>query len=46
MKELIGRTTEIQELERLYNSGNPEFVAVYGRRRMGKTFLVSRTFAV
>ena len=45
MKELIGRTTEIQELERLYNSGNPEFVAVYGRRRIGKTFLIKSVFS-
>lgn len=45
MKELIGRTTEIQELERLYNFGNPEFVAVYGRRRIGKTFLIKSVFS-
>ncbi|MCR4558582.1 MAG: ATP-binding protein, partial [Bacteroidales bacterium] len=45
MKELIGRTTEIQGLERLYNSGNPEFVAVYGRRRIGKTFLIKSVFS-
>ena len=45
MKELIGRTTEIQGLERLYNSGNSEFVAVYGRRRIGKTFLIKSVFS-
>lgn len=27
-----------------YHSGNSEFVAIYGRRRVGKTFLVNSTF--
>lgn len=40
MKNIIGRDKEIKELERLYNSNTPQFVAVYGRRRVGKTFLV------
>lgn len=39
-QNIIGRKREIQELEDLYNSGRPEFVVVYGRRRVGKTFLV------
>jgi predicted AAA+ superfamily ATPase len=38
--DLIGRRTEIEELNDAYHSGRPEFVAVYGRRRVGKTFLV------
>ena len=42
--EIIGRKREIQELKDLYNSGKPEFVAVYGRRRIGKTFLVRELF--
>ncbi|MBQ7706895.1 MAG: ATP-binding protein [Lachnospiraceae bacterium] len=42
---MIGRESEIQELERLYESDNSEFVAVYGRRRVGKTFLIDETFA-
>ncbi len=41
---IIGRKREIAELERLYDSQNAEFVAVYGRRRVGKTFLVNDTF--
>lgn len=41
---IIGRKREIEELERLYNSQSPEFVAVYGRRRVGKTFLINETF--
>lgn len=41
---LIGRKTEQEELRRLKESGQPEFVAVYGRRRVGKTFLVRSFF--
>jgi len=37
----IGRQQELAEFNRLYNSGNAEFVAVYGRRRVGKTPLKS-----
>lgn len=45
MKEdIIGRKEEISELERLYDSRKSEFVAVYGRRRVGKTFLVKQLF--
>lgn len=45
MKEdIIGRKKEISELERLYDSHKAEFVAVYGRRRVGKTFLVKQLF--
>ena len=40
MKNIIGRKKEIEELERLYNAENAEFVAVYGRRRVGKTYLI------
>ncbi len=42
--KIIGRNSEIYELERLSKSGAPEFVAVYGRRRVGKTFLVKEFF--
>lgn len=42
MSTIIGRKREIEELERLYRSGRPEFVAVYGRRRVGKTFLIKQ----
>lgn len=45
MQEIIGRKTERKELDRLYESGRPEFVAVYGRRRVGKTFLIREHFA-
>ena len=41
---LIGRIQEQQELREAYESEYSEFVAVYGRRRIGKTFLVRETF--
>lgn len=37
---LIGREPEIAKLNSLLASGNAEFLAVYGRRRVGKTFLI------
>ncbi len=39
---IIGRKEEIAELDRLYHSDRPEFVAIYGRRRVGKTFLIKQ----
>jgi AAA+ ATPase superfamily predicted ATPase len=42
---IIGRNNEIRELTNAYNSEYSEFVAVYGRRRVGKTFLVRETFS-
>ena len=45
MQKIIGRTREIQELKDIYDSGVPEFVVVYGRRRVGKTFLIRELFA-
>lgn len=44
MQELIGRKNEIEELERYAQSTKAEFVAIYGRRRIGKTFLVNNVF--
>lgn len=41
---VIGRKNEIKELNRRLNSNRPEFVAVYGRRRVGKTFLINEVF--
>jgi len=41
---MIGRKQEIADLERYYNSSKAEFIAVYGRRRVGKTFLVNEFF--
>ena len=41
---MIGRQREIKALRDAYASEYSEFVAVYGRRRIGKTFLVNETF--
>jgi len=41
---MIGRTAEVEELNRLFDSNESEFVAIYGRRRVGKTYLVRETF--
>ena len=41
---MIGRNREVKELNRLYNSNKAELVAVYGRRRVGKTYLIDETF--
>ncbi|SDB29159.1 hypothetical protein SAMN02910298_01421 [Pseudobutyrivibrio sp. YE44] len=41
---MIGRYDEIKELNRLYDSGEAEFVVVYGRRRVGKTYLINEVF--
>lgn len=40
---MIGRREENAELAALIESGKSEFVAVYGRRRVGKTFLIRET---
>ena len=44
MDKLIGREKEIQLLTEFTSSDRPEFVAIYGRRRVGKTFLVNHLF--
>lgn len=44
MSEIIGRKNEIAELTARYNSEKAEFIAIYGRRRVGKTFLVKEFF--
>lgn len=38
----IGRERELQTLERLFYSDHFEFAVIYGRRRVGKTALISR----
>jgi len=37
---IVGREQEINRIRELYASKKPEFVALFGRRRVGKTFLV------
>ena len=44
MKKLIGRDKELQMLSTLKANTTSSFVAVYGRRRVGKTFLIREAF--
>ena len=41
---IVGRKQEQAELDRLCASPRPEFLVVYGRRRVGKTFLIREYF--
>lgn len=45
MQKFIGRQQELAELNKIYTSIKSEFVSVYGRRRVGKTFLIRTAFA-
>ncbi|MES2109781.1 MAG: ATP-binding protein [Bacteroidota bacterium] len=44
MEEITGRKNELKLIKRIEKSGQPELVAVYGRRRVGKTFLIRNGF--
>ncbi|MDR3715586.1 MAG: ATP-binding protein [Puia sp.] len=44
METLIGRQEELARLRKLTSNGGSSFVALYGRRRVGKTFLVRNAF--
>jgi len=41
---MIGRRAEVKALRTAYESSYSEFVTIYGRRRIGKTFLVNEVF--
>lgn len=41
---LVGRNKECEILQDLLDSKRAEFLALYGRRRVGKTFLIRRFF--
>lgn len=43
-QQIIGREREKAELKDLYESNKPVFAVVYGRRRVGKTFLIREMF--
>ncbi len=42
---IIGRKQEIKILKKVYDSKDAEFIALYGRRRIGKTFLIRQMFS-
>ena len=44
MAKITGRIAEKAAFKEYSESNNPEFVVVYGRRRVGKTFLIRETF--
>ncbi len=44
MAVIIGRKTEISVMEKVFNSEKAEFLVIYGRRRVGKTYLVREFF--
>ena len=44
MKQIFGREFEKNILHSCIDSNSPEFIAVYGRRRIGKTFLIKTYF--
>lgn len=41
---MIGRVEEKKQLQSLLGEEEPQFVAVFGRRRIGKTFLIRESF--
>lgn len=41
---MIGRRKEWADLQSYFDSDRAEFVALYGRRRVGKTYLVNQFF--
>lgn len=43
-EDIIGRIKEQELLDEYVASGKSEFIAIYGRRRIGKTFLVKQYF--
>lgn len=44
MNPIIGRKKELKQLQAYLTSRKSEFVAVYGRRRVGKTFLIRKAY--
>lgn len=44
MAQIFARNNELSILDKLHRSGKPEFLAIFGRRRVGKTFLIREFF--
>ena len=42
--DLVGRKQELDTLKYLHESQKSEFLAIYGRRRVGKSFLIEEAF--
>ena len=41
---IIGRKKELETLDRVFASRKSEFIILYGRRRVGKTYLINQRF--
>ena len=44
MENIIGREKEIKRLDRAMEENEAQLIIVYGRRRVGKTFLINEYF--
>lgn len=44
IQTIIGRKNELEILDRVFNSKKSEFVILFGRRRVGKTYLINQCF--
>lgn len=44
MDNIFARQRELKVLDKIYRSNQAEFLAIYGRRRIGKTFLIRQFF--
>jgi uncharacterized protein len=44
VQKIVGRKNELETLDRVFNSNKSEFIILYGRRRVGKTFLINQRF--
>ena len=44
-KKILGRKPEIKILKDIFTSSEAEFLAIYGRRRVGKTHLIKEYFS-
>lgn len=42
--EIVSRKAEVESLQQMLDSDIPEFLALFGRRRVGKTFLIKQFF--
>jgi AAA+ ATPase superfamily predicted ATPase len=44
MEEIVGRIAEQKQLAQLLDSSDAELLAIYGRRRVGKTYLIRNAY--
>lgn len=44
MERIIGRIPELKRLQLLLESPDAELLAIYGRRRVGKTYLIRNAY--